>query len=375
MNAAGPAPNLNALILTPDFPPDPGGIQVLMRRLVDELERVDATVVTLDSPLGAQLDSEVPAEVRRVRWNGGRRRRVAVARLNAAGLRLALRKRPGVVLSGHAVTAPACAAARRATGAATVQYVHGDEFRARPRLLRFAVRRADAVIAVSSYARTMALDSGVAAERVHVIHPGVDAPPPRAGRRAEQPTVVTVARLSDRYKGHDEMLRALPLIRERVPAARWVVIGDGPLRPELEAQARSEGVADAVDFLGELPDAERDAWLDAAHVFAMPSRLPAEGVGGEGFGIVYLEAGAHQMPVVAGAVGGALDAVVDGETGLLVDPTDRTALAAAISGLLVDPQRAAALGEAGARRARELSWQRHAQLVERLMHELADRRR
>jgi phosphatidylinositol alpha-1,6-mannosyltransferase len=274
------------------------------------------------------------------------------------------------VISGHAVTAPASAAIRSAAGAVTVQYVHGDEFRTRPRLLRFAVRRADAVVAVSAHAKAMALDAGGAAERIHVVHPGVDIPPQRDGRRAEAPTIVTVARLSDSYKGHDEILRALPLIRERVPAVRWVVVGDGPLRGELETLARSLGVADAVEFLGQLSDAERDAWLDASHVFSMPSRLPPGGVGGEGFGIVYLEAGAHGLPVVAGAVGGALDAVVDGETGLLIDPTDRVALADALGGLLADPERAAALGEAGARRARELSWSRHAQIVEDVLRDL-----
>jgi phosphatidyl-myo-inositol dimannoside synthase len=375
MTAAGQPRNLNALILTPDFPPAPGGIQVLMRRLVEELDRVDPTVLTLDSPRAEAFDSAIPIEVRRVRWNGGRRRRVAVARLNAAGIRLALRSRPGIVLSGHAVTAPACAAVRKATGAATIQYVHGDEFRTRPRLLRFAVRRADAVIAVSAHAKAMTLDAGCEPERVHLIHPGVDAHPRQDGGRAERPTVVTVARLSDRYKGHDEMLRALPLIRARVPAVRWVVIGDGPLRRELEALADSQGVAGAVEFLGELPDEERDGWLDAGHVFAMPSRLPPEGVGGEGFGIVYLEAGVHGLPVVAGAVGGALDAVLDGETGRLVDPTDHVALADAIAGLLLDPERATALGEAGARRAREFTWRRHAQLVEGVLHDLAARRR
>ena len=374
MTAAGGARSLHALVLTPDFAPDPGGIQVLMRRLVEELDRVDPVVLTLASPRAAEFDAGFTVEVRRVRYNGARRRRVAVARLNAAGVRAALGSRPEVVISGHAVTAPASAAVRRATGAATVQYVHGDEFRTRPRLLRFAVRRADAVIAVSAHAKAMTLDAGADAERVHMIHPGVDAPPRREGRRAERPTVVTVARLSERYKGHDEMLRALPIVRDRVPAVRWAVIGDGPLRPELEALAGSLGVADAVEFLGELPDAERDAWLDAAHVFAMPSRMPEEGVGGEGFGIAYLEAGAHGLPVIAGAVGGALDAVVDGETGLLVDPTDHVALAEAIAGLLLDPPRAAALGETGSRRARELSWQRHARLVGDVLRDLASRR-
>jgi phosphatidylinositol alpha-1,6-mannosyltransferase len=103
-------------------------------------------------------------------------------------------------------------------------------------------------------------------------------------------------------------------------------------------------------------DAERDAALDRAHVFAMPSRLPPGGVGGEGFGIVYLEAGAHRLPVVAGAVGGALDAVVHEKTGLLVDPEDVGAVAQAVGDLLLDPQRAGELGDAGREHAQGFAW-------------------
>ena len=84
----------------------------------------------------------------------------------------------------------------------------------------------------------------------------------------------------------------------------------------------------------------------------MPSRLPAGGFAGEGFGIVYLEAGAYGKPVVAGNVGGAVDAVLDGETGLLVDPTDALEVADAITRLLLDEQLATRLGGAGADRAR-----------------------
>jgi phosphatidylinositol alpha-1,6-mannosyltransferase len=90
----------------------------------------------------------------------------------------------------------------------------------------------------------------------------------------------------------------------------------------------------------------------------MPSRLPAGGLGGEGFGIVYMEASAHGVPVVAGAVGGALDAVVDGVTGVLIDPTDHLAVANALTELLTDADRARRLGEAGRERSLEFSWSR-----------------
>jgi phosphatidylinositol alpha-1,6-mannosyltransferase len=106
----------------------------------------------------------------------------------------------------------------------------------------------------------------------------------------------------------------------------------------------------------------------------MPSRLPADRLGGEGFGMVYLEAGANGVPVVAGNVGGALDAVVDQQTGLLVDPADHVAVAGAISELLRDPGRAAALGRAGAEHAREFAWPLVAERVEQVLAEVAKRR-
>ena len=88
----------------------------------------------------------------------------------------------------------------------------------------------------------------------------------------------------------------------------------------------------------------------------MPSRVPAGGFGGEGFGIVYLEADAHGCPSVAGNVGGAVDAVVDGETGLLVDPEDHVMSADALDRLLRDEPRRRAMGAAGAERAAEFAW-------------------
>jgi phosphatidylinositol alpha-1,6-mannosyltransferase len=356
------------LILTPDFPPAPGGIQLLMHRLASNLRRVRPRIVTLGHPAARAFDSQTPLEIVRV-GRKGIRNRLANARLNTAGIREARRLGPAAVVAGHVVAAPTCAVLRRWQRLGTIQYVHADEFRTRPRLVRFALRHADAVISVSEHTRKLALEAGCEPRRVHVIPPGVD-PPTQPRRPADRPTVVTVARLSDRYKGHDQMIRALPLIRARVPSAEWVVVGDGPLRPWLESFAASQGVAEAVRFVGSVSDQERDSWLARAHVFAMPSRLPGSGAGGEGFGIAYLEAAAYGLPVVAGAAAGAVEAVEDGLTGRLVDPTDHAALAEAIAELLLDPQRAGALGRAGADRARRFTWERHASLVDQLIQEV-----
>jgi phosphatidylinositol alpha-1,6-mannosyltransferase len=353
------------LVLTPDFPPAPGGIQLLVHRIVRHADRLRMRVVTLDSPGARDFDATSGLDVQRVGLSAGRQ--VAVAALNARALGEAGRFRPAAVLSGHIVTAPAAALIAAALRIPSVQYLYAREVGARPGLAAFAVRRADATVAVSAYTRELAAANGAAPARVHCILPGVDLPEPATLPRAERPTILTIARLSERYKGHDVMLRALPLIRARVPDVEWVVVGDGPLRPGLERAAACHGLQGNVRFVGTVSDGERDRWLRRAHVFTMPSRLPAGGFAGEGFGIVYLEAGAQELPVVAGNVGGALDAVVHGETGVLVDPSDHIALAYAIADLLLDPSRAQALGVAGARRARELAWPAVARRVEDLV--------
>jgi phosphatidyl-myo-inositol dimannoside synthase len=343
------------LVLTPDFPPAPGGIQLLTHRLAAGIKGFDVRVLTLDGHGAKEFDADQALRIRRV----GADKRLArgrVAVLNTAALVDARRFRPDVVLSAHIVTSPAMAAIRRVHGTRSVQYFHANEIGGKPRLAAFAARRADAVVAVSSYTASLIAATGAEPRDLRLIPPGVELPPEAPPERAGRPTLLSIARLRDRYKGHDVLIRALALVQGEVPDVELVVIGDGPLRGELEALAHSLGVAGAVRFLGQVGDGERDRWLRRADVFAMPSRLPEDGRAGEGFGIVYLEAAAFGKPVVAGDVAGALDAVADGESGLLVDPTDPRALAAALTRLLLDRELARRLGRAGALRAKDFAW-------------------
>jgi phosphatidyl-myo-inositol dimannoside synthase len=354
------------LVLTPEFPPARGGIQHLLHRLVCNLRRLRASVIALYHQDSPAIDEICLAEVGRVgRLSTSVGHKTAIAALNALSFRRAMAFRPHVVLSGHVVVSPAAWAISKALRAPYVQYVHGSEVLRRPGMTEFACLHASAVVAVSEYTRQLVSTLVADRARVHLIPPGVDPAASRHSAQSTTPTVLTVARLAERYKGHDVLIRALPLVRARVATARLVIVGDGPLRPAYEAMARSLGLDDSVLFLGSLPDAERDDWFERSHVFAMPSRLSPSG--GEGFGIVYLEAGAHGLAVVAGRAGGSVDAVVDGQTGVLVDPTDHVAVASAISDLLSDPDRAAAMGLQGAARARDFAWPVIAGRVEDLL--------
>lgn len=348
------------LVVTADYPPTTGGIQRLTGELVARVSW-DSLVIT---PHHAHAVDLTPTHrVRTVPFAS----RVNIGLLNVAAVSLGRRWRPEAILSCHVAVSPACTALGRMLRVPVFQYMYSKEMTNHRRLTRFAVQRASATIAISDHTAQLAVRAGAEADRVVTIEPGVDGVAPDAHPpSAQPPTILTVARLTDRYKGFDVMLRALPLVRSRIPGARWVLVGDGGLRPELEAAADAAGLRDACLFTGTVTDAQRDAHFQRAHVFAMPSRVPADG-GGEGYGLVYLEAGARGLPCVAGDAGAVAEVVVDGETGRLVDAHDHVALADALVELLADPDRAARLGAAGRERARHLSWDRMAREVEALV--------
>jgi phosphatidylinositol alpha-1,6-mannosyltransferase len=157
---------------------------------------------------------------------------------------------------------------------------------------------------------------------------------------------VCLSRLVPR-KGQDMLIRALPAIRERIDGAALVIVGGGPYRTTLHRMAHEFGVGEHVVFTDGVPGDELPAHHAMADVFAMPCRTRGAGLDVEGLGIVYLEASACGVPVVAGRSGGAPESVVDGETGLVVDGWDVGAIAAAVGDVLADPDRGARMGSAG----------------------------
>lgn len=166
--------------------------------------------------------------------------------------------------------------------------------------------------------------------------------------------VVIVGRMvgSERYKGHDQLLEAWPLVRAACPDARLICVGEGDDVPRLQEKARECGVADAVVFTGFVDDEQKRAIYSRAALLAMPSRR-------EGFGLVYLEAMAAGLPCVASPHDAAAEVVVDGTTGFLVAQDDRDGLASAIVRLLVDEELRRRMGAAGrARVEREFSYER-----------------
>jgi glycosyltransferase involved in cell wall biosynthesis len=239
-----------------------------------------------------------------------------------------------------------------------------------PVLDRLLVRLASAVVVNS---RAVGRRFGTPAPRkVRCIYNGVDlarfAPrPPSPALRAalglppEAPVVVSVGRFVA-FKGYGHLLDAAAAVQARRPGVRWLLVGDGPLRGELEARCRSLGLASLVTFAGwreDVPDL-----LALGDLFVLPSLA-------EHFGRVLIEAMALGKPVVATAAGGVPEVVADGETGLLVPPADPEALAGAVEALLADRERAARLGVAARRRAETaFSQAGHAEAMAALFREL-----
>ena len=212
------------------------------------------------------------------------------------------------------------------------------------RLRNWLARRADAVIAITQYtADRLGAWLPLRPERLHLLPPCVDVvsftPGPKEPSLLERyrlegkRVLLTMARLDsrERYKGVDEILACLGCLRAEFPDLAYLVVGDGDDRPRLEARAAALGVAEQVRFSGWIPDAEKLAHYRLADAFAMPGS-------GEGFGIVYLEAMACGLPVLASELDGSREAVRQGEVGLLVDPRDAGALVSKLGELLRRPR-------------------------------------
>lgn len=252
----------------------------------------------------------------------------------------AWRHRPvDVVFCGHVFMAPLAFVIARLAGAHCWLQAHGtDVWGDRRAIVRASIEAADLVTTVSRATRRILLGwADLAPERVRVLPNTVGdqfTPGPPSPLLRERlalgpgPILLTVGRLaaSERYKGHEQVFAALPVLRAEFPTLVHVVAGDGDDRARLEARA-AELVPGAVRFLGYVPDADLPDLYRLADLFVMPSSE-------EGFGIVYLEAAACGLRVVGGAGGGAGDAIPDARVGLTVDPRDRNALIDAVRRLL-----------------------------------------
>jgi phosphatidylinositol alpha-1,6-mannosyltransferase len=357
------------LIVTNDFPPRPGGIQAFLHNMALRLDPEKVVVYASTwkrSREGvaatAAFDAEQPFTVVRDRTTmllptpAATRRAVGLLRAHGC---------TSVWFGAAAPLGLMAPALRRAGAQRLVATTHGHEagwaqLPAARQLLRRIGDSVDTVTYLGEYTRSRIAPAltPAAAARMTQLPPGVDEKtfhPGSGGAEVrarlgltDRPVVVCVSRLVPR-KGQDTLIRAMPRVLAAHPDAVLLIVGGGPYARALRRLARETGVADSVRFTGPVPWEELPAHYGAGDVFAMPCRTRRGGLDVEGLGIVYLEASATGLPVVAGDSGGAPDAVLDGETGWVVRGGEPEEAADRLNALLADEDLRRRMGERGRR--------------------------
>lgn len=359
-------------ISTQCFPPDLGGIQNYVFSVAEELSRQGNSVVVYADVLpGVNTQGfDTSQRFTIIRFGGFKPlRRLRKARAIAG----AMKKTPGVLLcdTWKSVEYIKCPDAKK-----TLCLAHGMEFPAgaKPKKIarvKRAFAKADHILANSHFTANRLNSFLPEGKKAEIFWPGISAPPPVDEKNQKAvlgliagagPVLLTVGRIEAR-KGHDKVIASMPELILKFPNIIYAVIGDGPDRPRLQSLVESLGLQSKVKFLGPTIDQQKSAWLASCDLFVMPSR--AEGNSVEGFGLVYLEAAWYGKASIAGLVGGAADAVVDGKTGLLCDSDQVSAVTESISTLLGDDSRRQKMGAAAqARVTQEFMWP---QVITKLM--------
>lgn len=346
------------LVVTNDFPPRQGGIQSYVHELARRQPAGSVVVYASDHAGSAEFDAAQPFPVVRhptgllVPTPAARARVVATLREHGA---------TAVWFGASAPLGLLAPALRHAGAERIVASTHGHEVGwavlpgARQALRRIG-NGADVITYIAEYTRRRLGTAFGSHPAMAQLTPGVDTDtfrPDIDGTAVREryaltgrPVIVCVSRLV-RRKGQDVLIDALPAVRRAVPDAMLLLVGKGPYERALRARAERVGVRDAVVFTGGVPFAQLPAHYAAGDVFAMPCRTRRGGLDVEGLGIVYLEASAVGLPVVAGDSGGAPEAVREGETGFVVGGTDVDAVSERLVRLLRDEPLRRQLGAAG----------------------------
>ncbi len=348
----------STLVVTNDFPPRQGGIQTFVAALLARRPSESLVVLASDHAGAAGYDATLPYPVVRAPT------RMLLPTRATAGAAAALAREHGCRTAFFGAAAPlgAIAPALRAAGVEhLVGATHGHEtgWVALPGA-RAAMRRIasglDVLTYISDYTHGRLAPALAGCTEMRQLSPGVDVTvfTPQADGSAvrarhglgEAPVVVCVSRLV-RRKGQDVLLSAWPLVLARHPGARLLVVGSGPLEARFRRAAAAPELAGSVVLIGGVRPADLPEHYAAGDVFAMPCRTRRAGLDVEGLGMVYLEAAACGLPVVAGTSGGAPETVREGVTGHVVDPRSPGEVARVLGDLLDDPARARAMGAAG----------------------------
>ncbi|MGZ8583290.1 MAG: glycosyltransferase family 4 protein [Actinomycetota bacterium] len=355
------------LLVTNDYPPRVGGIQRTLEALVNELPADRVAVFSPGHDDAVAFDGGAPYPVLRqpepFLWptpDVGRRLEAAVREIGAE-----------VVLFGATYPLAMLGPRLARAGVPYLAAAHGFEYwlsiaPGTHAAMRYATSRATRVPVMCSAFIARTVRTAVPRHvPVSVLYPGADIETFRPDLAVadlrerhglgDRPVVVCVSRLVAR-KGQDVLIRGMAEVRQLAPGATLVIVGGGPYEARLRALA-ADAPDGSVVFTGQVSEDDLPRYYALGEVFAMPCRTRLAGMEVEGWGNVFIEAAACAKPVVVGDSGGAREALVDGETGILVDGSDVHRVAEAVGGLLADPASAQAMGAAGRDRVmRDHTW-------------------
>lgn len=361
------------LMIANDFPPMIGGLARWYERVCATVPPSRVVVLTPQAPEADGFDARQSYRIIRRRVPRGTHplgRLLQIVLLTMHAARIVRRERVQVVHIGHLHLGLIGMALKRWLAVPYVLYLHGGEmapymrFRFVRTVARAIAREACLVVVNSTFTRRHFEALGICNPHVELLtisvetdrfRPDLDVREIRTryGLDGKQ-TILTVGRLVER-KGHDMIIKALRSVQQRAGPTVYVIAGTGPREEVLRELAARVGCEREVVFTGYLAEHDLPLLYAACDVFAMPSRALDQRDGVEGFGIVFLEAGACGKPVVGGRSGGIADAVADEVTGLLVDPVDVNDVADALVRLLVQKEQAQQFGQQGRRRAESLT--------------------
>ena len=360
---------MRILLATNDFAPKVGGIQTYCYELAKNLTLLDEEVTVLAPRVEGDLEFDKKQNFKTIRIRNK-------LNLYLTFFSILRRERIERVLVAHRANYARLASWSNILWKIPYDIiVYGGEIllSKRKRSIRKNFERAEKIITISNFTKERLIEIGIPERKIVVIHPGVD--PVKFDPRLDpsevrkkynlgnKKVVLTVSHLVKR-KGHQNVLKALPQVLKKVPNLIYLIIGKGDEEEKLREIVKDLKLGEKVIFEGEVKEEELPLYYVACDLFIMPSYEIKERGDVEGFGIVFLEANACGKPVIGGRSGGVSDAIIDEETGLLVDPLNINQIVGALIKLFTNPELSRKLGKKGRERVeKEFNWGRMAQEI------------
>lgn len=363
---------MNILIVAIDFKPNTGGIAEVTNNIAHYLHQTGDNVVVLSGKKegSEDFDKLCPYGVCRCLYNQNGQNRIKRKLSHYWIIHHKAKQCNADVIVSNSLGRQAhiCWLVSWVLDIPFCTFVHGGDINTKRPLKRklqkiVALRGAKKVFCNSSATRDMVIKAGVKPHKTVLLHPGISMKKLRVINKESRFQVTTTMRLEGKKivltlgrlikrKGIDKTIEAMRIVSQEIPNVVYVIAGDGPYRESLENKVSQLNLNEQVIFASYISEKDKSSYYRACDVFVMPNRELDNG-DIEGFGIVFLEANAYGKPVIGGRSGGAIDAIINNETGLLVDPTNSQEIAEAIIRLLKDRDYARQLGNKGRKRVQE----------------------